>query len=132
MNPNDHRRPRPQIHFSVLLREHPTECGSCGQPTEPGLIGWYEGKANGPLCLSCLLENAPDLGAVVAVVQLIREVGANLRDGSVDSETAERLLGRFAFHYERFAAPRWPRHPLDFLEILRGAFGYDCPAEDVN
>ena len=130
MNTRDQRRP--VIHFSVLLQDQPSDCGSCGESTEPGLIGWYQGKADGPLCLSCLLENAPDLGAIVAAVQLVREVGATLQDGSIDAETAEQLLGRFAFHYERFAAPRWPRHPLDFLEVLKLAFGYDCPAEDIN
>lgn len=44
MNTQDQRRPL--IHFSVLLQDQASECGSCGESTEPGLIGWYQGKAD--------------------------------------------------------------------------------------
>lgn len=134
MTAQDQRRSRPTIHFSVLLQTEPSDCGSCGQPTAPGLVGWYRGKADGPLCIGCLLENDPDLGSVVATVQLVREVGAKLRSGSpAESAETKRLLNQFAVHFERFAASRWPRQPLDFLEILKMAFvPVVVEEEDVN
>lgn len=118
---------RPIIHYSIVLQREQTRCGSCNDPLAPGLIGWYRGKADGPLCLSCLLENDPDLGSVLAAVQLVRETGAILQgDDPYANHEAEQLLTAFARRYEAFAVNRWPRHPLDFLEALKAAYGlYD-------
>lgn len=130
---SQNRSPRhPVIHFSIVLQHQPTRCGSCDDLVYPGLIGWYQGKANGPLCLSCLLENDPDLGSVLAAVQLVRETGATLQeDDPTTRHEAERLLTTFARRYEAFAVKRWPRHPLNFLDALRTAYG-SYGEQDIN
>ena len=54
-------RPRDGITFSLQVMEQPLECGQCGEPVPGGIVGWYEGSSRGPLCGTCLEENAPDL-----------------------------------------------------------------------
>ncbi len=61
-----------------------------------------------PICDMCLLEGAPELGMVLALVAVVRAFGVVRPSGHGDYREALNELGAFCRIYERFAIKAGP------------------------
>ena len=64
----DEREPLVSLDLALRLAREPGPCGQCGGQVPGGLVGWYAGCGDGPLCRDCLGENAPSLAVLLDAV----------------------------------------------------------------
>ncbi len=105
-------------------------CCRCGAQTGNGPIGFYGRK---PLCDFCLMRDAPDLGALLILAQMAREVAAlRHRQGARDQSTeALAVVSTWAFFYDQHAQKRWNTRIPDLVAQLT-ALGKQGPDDEEN
>lgn len=92
--------------YSIRLAQSPgTPCAQCRMPTGEGPVGYC---SEDPLCDLCLLTGSGDLGMVLTLVAVVRQLAGHLAAGAEDRREALEELGAFARLYDRFAARRGP------------------------
>ena len=84
----------------------PANCAACrARFPAAGPTGYAEDLL---ICDMCLLENAPELGMVIALVAVVRAFGTVRPTDHEDYHEALAEIGAFARIYERFAAKSGP------------------------
>ena len=96
------------VSYSIRIPEPagPVACAHChSRFTAAGPTGYAEDRV---ICDMCLLEGAPELGMVIALVAVVRAFGAVQPADHEDYRNALSEIGAFARIYERFAAKSGP------------------------
>ncbi len=92
--------------YSIRLAAAPgAPCRLCAAETGSGPVGY---RGDEPICDLCLLEEAPALGMVLAVVAVVRAYGSVELAPTDERRDALNELGAFARIYETFAAKSGP------------------------
>ncbi len=100
--------------YSIRLATEPgAPCRLCAAETGSGPVGY---RGDEPICDLCLLEDAPVLGMVLALVAVVRAYASVVPASTDERRGALNELGAFARIYEAFAAKsgpmRWIRSRL--------------------
>ncbi|MCP3962861.1 MAG: hypothetical protein GY719_33905 [bacterium] len=96
------------VSYSIRIPEPPgpVTCGHCrAHFIAAGPTGYAEDRL---ICDMCLLEGAPELGMVIALVAVVRAFGTVQPSNHEDYRDALAEIGAFARIYERFAAKSGP------------------------
>jgi len=103
--------------YALTVSTKATTCRMCGNRQPPGIIRWCFSGHQGALCDACLIEKAPELGAVLIILHLAREVGAaDMADDAAGERERLIYLHTACLVYEKKAT--WPRRG-DVLEELQ-------------
>ncbi len=95
-------------------------CSECDTGVGRGPVGWQQGSEPGPLCLACLADSNPDLGALLAVVNQVRRIGRQQAQDQIDEEAAKITLFKLARRYARANANTWTLRPTELLSEAIG------------
>ncbi len=91
-------------------------CGICRREVGAGPVGWRTGSQAGALCNRCLARRSPDLGAVLAAVNYVRQISRPPLPGTEELEERGRPIVAMARRFAAATAGRWPVRATDSLD----------------
>ena len=98
----------------VWLEREPNACVLCRGEVGQGPVGWYRGNPIGPICDTCLIDNAPGLGRLVLTGNAVREFAVR-NEREENSDEAALTMHAYARLYDQVES-LWPIRQVGFLQ----------------
>ncbi len=98
----------------------PGPCVVCGRQVGFGPVGYKADDPPGPVCDSCMLELNGDLGMMLVMVGVNRELASQVMPDDDLKEAEQRRVALMTFSIVYDEAARWPRRRKAVMTFLKG------------